>query len=453
MKYLAPLSLLFMLSLYSVTAQVGINTTAPDASSILDIRSENKGLLIPRIELTGSADSSTIPNPVESLLIYNTATVADITPGFYFWTGTSWSGLNTSGSGSGGSDPQKWSITGNELTANDFIGSTNWSALQFKVNNTAMGLLHPNGGLSFGQGSAANVNDAISLGTNSSASENKSIAMGYSSVASGFQSTAIGYNSKALNSNNALAVGANSEASGLNSSALGNSATAGGQNATAIGYGANATNPNTIVLGNTITDISNWNASKVGIGTNDPTEKLQVNGNIKIVGGSLKITDGNQGAGKVLMSDANGTATWQNLSTGNVSIGEMYASNAQSLSQYNPIQFGNVAIANGINANSNNFQVTQTGTYKVSYTVSVEKTTGSDTNVKFFLTNGWGASNMVPGSASYTFVGNGDKNSVTVTKYVQLSAYNQLYVFTDTTNNKIKTIPDGTSFSIEFIQN
>lgn len=43
----------------------------------------------------------------------------------------------------------------------------------------------------------------------------------------------------------------------------------------------------------------------IGIGTNSPTAKLHVNGDIKI-------TDGSQGDGKVLTSDANGLASWQN---------------------------------------------------------------------------------------------------------------------------------------------
>jgi len=42
----------------------------------------------------------------------------------------------------------------------------------------------------------------------------------------------------------------------------------------------------------------------VGIGTASPDESLQVNGKIKMV-------DGNQAAGKVLTSDANGTGSWQ----------------------------------------------------------------------------------------------------------------------------------------------
>lgn len=45
------------------------------------------------------------------------------------------------------------------------------------------------------------------------------------------------------------------------------------------------------------------NVGNMGIGTTNPTEKLEVNGKIKI-------TDGTQGNGKVLVSDANGTGTW-----------------------------------------------------------------------------------------------------------------------------------------------
>lgn len=45
---------------------------------------------------------------------------------------------------------------------------------------------------------------------------------------------------------------------------------------------------------------------KVGIGTATPTEKLEV-------AGSVKIVDGTQGAGKVLVSDANGKASWKNV--------------------------------------------------------------------------------------------------------------------------------------------
>ena len=50
------------------------------------------------------------------------------------------------------------------------------------------------------------------------------------------------------------------------------------------------------------------NNGNVGIGTASPNEKLEVNGRIRM-------TDGNQGSGKVLVSDANGTGSWQDASS------------------------------------------------------------------------------------------------------------------------------------------
>jgi hypothetical protein len=66
-------------------------------------------------------------------------------------------------------------------------------------------------------------------------------------------------------------------------------------NATAIGANAVVSTSNSIVLGA---------SANVGIGTSSPTAKLEVNG-------TVKITDGSQGANKILTSDAAGLASWQ----------------------------------------------------------------------------------------------------------------------------------------------
>lgn len=63
----------------------------------------------------------------------------------------------------------------------------------------------------------------------------------------------------------------------------------------------------------------------VGIGTRNPTAKLDV------VGG-LRIRDGNEGLGKVLISDAAGTGSWQPVTIGFEAIGSFPAvSNFQSI--------------------------------------------------------------------------------------------------------------------------
>ena len=65
-------------------AQVGIGTTEPDPSSMLDIQSVVKGLLIPRMT---TVERNNISNPAEGLMVYQT----DNTPGFYYFNGNTWS--------------------------------------------------------------------------------------------------------------------------------------------------------------------------------------------------------------------------------------------------------------------------------------------------------------------------------------------------------------------------
>lgn len=73
-------------SAYFANAQVGIGTPTPHASAILDVEATDKGVLIPRVALKNTTTVlSTGLVQEESLLVYNTAKVADVTPGFYYW--------------------------------------------------------------------------------------------------------------------------------------------------------------------------------------------------------------------------------------------------------------------------------------------------------------------------------------------------------------------------------
>jgi hypothetical protein len=79
----------------SIAQNVGINadTSLPNSSAMLDVKSSNKGVLIPRVALTGTNDVTTIANPATSLLVYNTANITGtqgVTPGYYYWTGAAW---------------------------------------------------------------------------------------------------------------------------------------------------------------------------------------------------------------------------------------------------------------------------------------------------------------------------------------------------------------------------
>jgi len=79
---------------------VGINSTGAvaNASAFLDIGDgavpaggDTKGLLIPRVALTITTSNAPVGAGIAtSLLVYNTATVNDVTPGYYYWDGSQW---------------------------------------------------------------------------------------------------------------------------------------------------------------------------------------------------------------------------------------------------------------------------------------------------------------------------------------------------------------------------
>lgn len=89
MKKILYFLMVFILLNYS-KAQVGINTTTPHSSSSIDIQATNKGVSFPQIFLKSKTDVTTIPNPKESLLVYNTNDNLTGGKGLYFWNGKSW---------------------------------------------------------------------------------------------------------------------------------------------------------------------------------------------------------------------------------------------------------------------------------------------------------------------------------------------------------------------------
>jgi hypothetical protein len=84
----------------NLIAQVSFNTdgSAADGSAMVDVKSTNKGLLIPRVALTATSSASPVTTPAASLLVYNTAATSDVTPGYYYWSGSKWERLSSTGS-------------------------------------------------------------------------------------------------------------------------------------------------------------------------------------------------------------------------------------------------------------------------------------------------------------------------------------------------------------------
>ncbi|PKP47584.1 MAG: hypothetical protein CVT95_05490 [Bacteroidetes bacterium HGW-Bacteroidetes-12] len=145
---------------------IGINQNGaiPDASALLDINAaptNDKGLLIPRIALTQTSSNAPIGVGIaNSLLVYNTATINDVTPGYYYWDGTKWVKFSADG--------DDWKITGNTNTTvgTNFIGTINNTGLSFRTNNTEQMRLQSGGQLTIGSTTAGGKLDVHQTASN-----------------------------------------------------------------------------------------------------------------------------------------------------------------------------------------------------------------------------------------------------------------------------------------------
>src|SRR4030095_14523626 len=102
------LKVIFVYGIFSNAQQgVSINTdgSVADSSAMLEIKSNSKGLLIPRLT---AAQKNAITKPATGLLVYQT----DSPVGFYYYNGASWTSLSAAVSG----PLTGWATTGNSGT-------------------------------------------------------------------------------------------------------------------------------------------------------------------------------------------------------------------------------------------------------------------------------------------------------------------------------------------------
>ncbi len=97
---------------------VAINTSGAvaNSSAMLDISSNNTGLLVPRVNLTMTTVAAPVTTPATSLLVYNNNTVGDVTPGYYYWGGAAWIRLD--------SNQNDWLLNGNAATNDPAVPAT-----------------------------------------------------------------------------------------------------------------------------------------------------------------------------------------------------------------------------------------------------------------------------------------------------------------------------------------
>ena len=195
------ITLLILLSAIRTSAQIGIGTTNPFGA--LDVTSSSDGLLIPRVALTSTATVLPVLTGTTSELVYNTATVNDVTPGFYYLSTNTGPWVKLGGASG-------WLTTGNT----DIVDGTNYLGtaaltnvdVAFRRNNLPAGKIGSTS-TSFGVGalSLGAATNSTAFGTNaltSNTTGTDNVAVGNGSLATnitGTYNTAIGTNALAAN--------------------------------------------------------------------------------------------------------------------------------------------------------------------------------------------------------------------------------------------------------------
>ena len=136
---------IFLSITFQLSAQVAVNTdgTSPNASAMFDVKSTDKGMLIPRMI---SVQRSAIINPANGLMVYQTDGVS----GFYYYNGTIWqrigetdgsetkitAGTNVTVTGTGTiASPYVINASGGS-TSSHYIGELFGGGIVFWVDNT-----------------------------------------------------------------------------------------------------------------------------------------------------------------------------------------------------------------------------------------------------------------------------------------------------------------------------
>ncbi len=368
----------------AVLAQVAINTdsSSPNASSMLDVKSAIKGMLVPRVALAATNSTSPIsPAPgatEEGLIVYNTATSGvspnNVTPGYYYWDGSTW--VRWSG-GSGGLD---WSLLGNSGTVDGtyFIGTTDNKPFNIRVNNQKAGRI---------DNTLANTFYGFQAG-NTNTTGNYNTANGYQALyfnTTGTFNTALGYQTLRSNTTGDYNTASGSQALYSNTSGQSNTAN-----------GINALYSNTLGNFNTANGTQSLNSNTDG-SYNTATGMNALYSNIS---GSFNTASGHNAM-------RNNTYSYQNVAMGNDALYTQSYSNGNAVWATDNVALGYKALySNQPTSGTNGLENTAVGSQ-----ASYANTTGA-----YNTAGGWRAlySNTT-GSSNTAFGYNADVGSGALT--------------------------------------
>ncbi|MDR2275807.1 MAG: hypothetical protein LBF27_33170 [Sphingobacterium sp.] len=86
--------LIFLGTVGLFRSQIGIGTTTPHPSAVLEVSSQNKGLQLPVVNLNSTDDLSTVPSPIKGFMVYNLSQNGSgetaVSKGVYSFDGERW---------------------------------------------------------------------------------------------------------------------------------------------------------------------------------------------------------------------------------------------------------------------------------------------------------------------------------------------------------------------------
>ena len=316
-------------------------SSLPNASAILEVESNNKGVLLSRVSLTTTSTWGLAGGtPVAGMLVYNTnAAITSSTTkypvtstgiGCYFWDGTGWVAAKMD-IPKAIADTTYWTVKGNASTSGavNFLGTVDNHPLVIKTNNNIAGYIDSAGGSgtttlgykaiskNIGAGYTGVANTAIgNLTMLNTTTGSDNTALGESAltaITTGSWNTAVGQVALANNTTGALNTG-------IGQYALGNN-TSGGNNA-ALGQGAlgsNTTGWNNTAVGQSALSANTWASNNTAVGESALGGNTTGNSNVGVGQNSVSTVStgsNNVGVGNNIMSNAGGGAASNNTAIG-----------------------------------------------------------------------------------------------------------------------------------------
>jgi len=300
-----------LLTFYIARSQVGVNTVTPQA--MLDIPASNvanpsnqDGVLIPRVA------AFPLINPTASqhaMMVFLTTASGGNAPGFYYWDNptTSWKGIV--GSITGG-----WGLTGNPGTNPNinFLGTTNLVGLTLRTNNTNRFSIDEIGNGRFGMnGFADSLSNRSKFEIGAENTDFNDMTLRYVGADHPVFNILHDGGTKFTAPSR---LGANVPIGEIKFFTYESGSPDFSSHIDAARIGAKVENASGDILAgmyfrttssSTLPSLYINGAGNVGIGNETPLTLLHV-------AGKLTVQDGSQATGRILRSDASGTATWVN---------------------------------------------------------------------------------------------------------------------------------------------